>query len=252
MFRVRLTQLESHLQALIEGGAKRLVQGRAPARALISSLLTAQQTQSRVGRDGRPVAPNLYTIFLAEAQAEVLLNNPAVVDELARTLYEAGSEAGLIFESPPVVRIVADPQLTLGDFNVQVQNSLDRLPQTTDIVLPKDSSQETIPRNAFLIVDGMQIFQLDQAVVNIGRRSDNQLVIDDRRISRLHAQLRAIRGRFVVFDLDSAGGTWVNGQRVLQHTLVPGDVISLSGVPLVYGQDSVGQDETQDINPIPG
>jgi predicted component of type VI protein secretion system len=198
------------------------------------------------------VAPNLYTIFLAEAQAEVLLNNPAVVDELARTLYEAGSEAGLIFESPPVVRIVADPQLTLGDFNVQVQNSLDRLPQTTDIVLPKDSSQETIPRNAFLIVDGMQIFQLDQAVVNIGRRSDNQLVIDDRRISRLHAQLRAIRGRFVVFDLDSAGGTWVNGQRVLQHTLVPGDVISLSGVPLVYGQDSVGQDETQDINPIPG
>jgi pSer/pThr/pTyr-binding forkhead associated (FHA) protein len=64
--------------------------------------------------------------------------------------------------------------------------------------------------------------------------------------------LRAIRGRFVVFDLDSAGGTWVNGQRVLQHTLVPGDVISLSGVPLVYGQDSVGQDETQDINPIPG
>ena len=64
------------------------------------------------------------------------------------------------------------------------------------------------------------------------------LVIDDPRISRNHAQLRAIKGRYVIFDLNSTGGTFVNAQRTSQSVLYPGDVISLAGVPLIYGQDN--------------
>jgi pSer/pThr/pTyr-binding forkhead associated (FHA) protein len=67
---------------------------------------------------------------------------------------------------------------------------------------------------------------------------DNQLVIDDPRVSRSHAQLRAIKGRYILFDLNSTGGTFVNGQRTNQSILYPGDVISLSGVPLIFGQDN--------------
>ena len=63
-------------------------------------------------------------------------------------------------------------------------------------------------------------------------------MIDDPRISRSHAQLRAIKGRFVIFDLNSTGGTFVNAQRTSQSVLYPGDVISLAGVPLVFGQDN--------------
>jgi pSer/pThr/pTyr-binding forkhead associated (FHA) protein len=106
-----------------------------------------------------------------------------------------------------------------------------------------------LPQNAFLIVDGMQIFPLSQGVINIGRRQDNQLIIDDTRISRVHAQLRAIKGRYVIFDLESSGGTFVNGERIRRSTLYPGDVISLSGVPLVFGQDLSGAGETQDYDP---
>jgi pSer/pThr/pTyr-binding forkhead associated (FHA) protein len=88
---------------------------------------------------------------------------------------------------------------------------------------------------------------LNGGVVNIGRRPDNHLVIDDARISRLHAQLRLVRGRYMLFDLESTGGTFINGERIRQHTLRPGDVISLAGVPLVYGQDddSAGSDTQQ-------
>jgi pSer/pThr/pTyr-binding forkhead associated (FHA) protein len=67
---------------------------------------------------------------------------------------------------------------------------------------------------------------------------ENQLVIDDPRVSRNHAQLRAIKGRFVLFDLNSTGGTFVNGQRTSQTVLYPGDVISLAGVALIFGQDN--------------
>jgi pSer/pThr/pTyr-binding forkhead associated (FHA) protein len=71
-------------------------------------------------------------------------------------------------------------------------------------------------------------------------------VIDDARISRTHAQLRVSRGQYVIFDLDSSGGTWVNGKQVRQQVLRPGDVVSLAGVPLVYGQESSGLGETQE------
>jgi pSer/pThr/pTyr-binding forkhead associated (FHA) protein len=96
----------------------------------------------------------------------------------------------------------------------------------------------SVPENAFLIVEGVKEFPLKRAVINIGRRLDNNLVVDDPRVSRLHAQLRAIKGRFVLFDLNSSGGTFINGQRASQSILYPGDVISLAGVSLIFGQDS--------------
>jgi pSer/pThr/pTyr-binding forkhead associated (FHA) protein len=64
-------------------------------------------------------------------------------------------------------------------------------------------------------------------------------VVDDHRVSRDHAQLRAVRGKYILFDLSSTGGTFVNGQRVNQKTLNPLDVISLAGVALVYGQEMI-------------
>ena len=108
-------------------------------------------------------------------------------------------------------------------------------------VQPLDSQEEPdeaveIPEDAFVIVDSYKVIPLTRAVVNIGRRVDNDLVLDDPRVSRKHVQLRATNGRYVIFDLDSTGGVYVNGQRVEQGVLYPGDTISLGGVSLVYGQ----------------
>lgn len=93
-----------------------------------------------------------------------------------------------------------------------------------------------IPEDAFVIVDGIKVIPLNQPLVRIGRRLENNLVLDDPRVSRTHAELRAINGRYVLFDLNSTGGTFVNGLRITQSVVYPGDVISLAGVNLVYGQ----------------
>jgi pSer/pThr/pTyr-binding forkhead associated (FHA) protein len=106
---------------------------------------------------------------------------------------------------------------------------------TTPQAEPEDDVT-TIPEEAFLIIDGVKVFPLNEPVINIGRRLDNTLVIDDVRVSRLHAQLRAINNRYVIFDLDSSGGTFINGRRSTQAVLYPGDVITLAGVDLIYGQ----------------
>ncbi len=90
---------------------------------------------------------------------------------------------------------------------------------------------------AFLVVDGSRYVPLDRTVINIGRRRDNTIVLDDRRVSRQHCQLRFRFGEFVLYDLGSRGGTFVNNIRVSESVLRPGDVISLAGVPLVYFVD---------------
>ncbi|HEX9386163.1 MAG TPA: FHA domain-containing protein [Anaerolineales bacterium] len=101
-----------------------------------------------------------------------------------------------------------------------------------------DEEIDNIPPNAFFVVDGVKFYPLTKAVINIGRRLENDLVIDDPRVSRNHAQLRAIQGHYVLFDLSSTGGTFVNGSRVSETIIYPNDSISLGGVILTFNQDN--------------
>jgi pSer/pThr/pTyr-binding forkhead associated (FHA) protein len=96
-----------------------------------------------------------------------------------------------------------------------------------------------IPQNAFFVIEGVRVYPLVKDVISIGRRMENDLVIDDPRVSRRHAELRANQeqGQFVLIDLNSTGGTFVNGRRISQSILYPGDSISMGGVLLTFNQD---------------
>jgi sigma-B regulation protein RsbU (phosphoserine phosphatase) len=61
----------------------------------------------------------------------------------------------------------------------------------------------------------------------MGRQSDNHLVLRDNRASRLHARIIAEGGTYVLEDLNSRHGTWVNGERVAKHRLRNSDRIEL-------------------------
>jgi hypothetical protein len=149
---------------------------------------------------------------------------------------------------PLSLRVEPGWDLAPGEVHVIASDSLQDLSPTTGLALYPDSPSPIVPRGAFLIVDGVRVFPLEAAVVNIGRREDNQLVVDDPRVSRLHAQLRIAHGQFVIFDLDSTGGTFINGLRIRQQVLKAGDVISLAGVPLVFGQEIPEPGDTQDVS----
>jgi len=137
------------------------------------------------------------------------------------------------------------PQLSEGSEEPEGTGAAANLADTAALELPPEPPGDAPPKDAFLIVDGIETFPLSGTVVNLGRKPDNDLVLDDVRVSRTHAQLRAVRGRYVVFDLGSTGGTFVNSQRIAQSaTLFPGDVISLAGVTLIFGQDSPTSRET--------
>ena len=244
---IRLQQLESRLQNLVEGGSAWLFPDSRKLPNLAHRLVEAMRQGLHEGTQGEALAPNLYILIAHPEHARLLQADPALLGELRHVLEVVGTEAGVVFVASPVVRIVAAEEIIPGDIQVLAQNSLQDLPQTSAIPVSSRDTSSLDAGEAFLIVDGTQIYPLSQSMVSIGRREDNQLVIDDPRVSRLHAQLRFVRGRFIIFDLGSTGGTFVNGQRIRECTLHPGDVISLAGISLVFGQDAQDQTETQDL-----
>ena len=71
-------------------------------------------------------------------------------------------------------------------------------------------------------------FPLEGDVITIGREADNGIIINDAEVSRKHTQFVFQGGKFILTDLGSTNGTFVNGQRLTgQHILQPGEVISL-------------------------
>lgn len=63
--------------------------------------------------------------------------------------------------------------------------------------------------------------------LTIGRRSYNDIELNDLTVSGEHAVVHVKKGDIVVHDLNSRNGTLVNGQTVMQHVLVDGDQIEI-------------------------
>lgn len=63
--------------------------------------------------------------------------------------------------------------------------------------------------------------------LTLGRAPSCELVFDDDTVSRRHAGLRLRDGRWFIADLASSNGTWVNGRRVYDAEVRPGDEIRL-------------------------
>ena len=244
--KAKLDYIESRLQALIENTVKLF--NREPAdHPLAHQLVAAMRDSVILARNGKILAPDIYTILVSPADLSAWQANAGLQDSLAQVLVEAAQESGVIFLNPPSIRLLADPNVPSKHIKVNAVRSDEEMGPTAAVqFLPDQPRDEKDPRpaSAFLIVDG-GIFPLRLVVVNIGRRLDNHLVIDDPRVSRTHAQLRAVHGHYVLFDLNATGGTYVNGQRVSQHALKAGDVISLSGVPVIYGEDTPSDEAAQ-------
>jgi len=238
--KLSLDQLEAKIQALVESQLTGILPGIKLEDRIIQKLTMALKQNVIDQKDKGAIAPNAYILIVAKDSAHIW-NEPRILETFKSIIAIAGRDVGLVFETKPTVTVMIDENYSKGEVGVVASHKLDPVEETQGMETNQNNETETndtIPENAFLIIEGVKVHPLKEAVVNIGRRLENHLVIDDPRISRNHAQLRAIKGRFVLFDLNSTGGTFVNGQRTSQTVLYPGDVISLAGVALIFGQDN--------------
>ena len=231
-------ELESRLQSLLEVHLLKHLPGYKVEDGIAQQLATAMHAHLKE-ENGSTQAPNIYVIVGHPSTLTRWHARTRLFKELANALYVAGKEAGFQFSTKPTVTTTDDPSMPPDELRIVASFSQESLGETIgiDSVTKPDPATGNIPNNAFLIINGTQTVPLNRSVINIGRRLDNHVVIDDPRVSRSHAQLRIVKERFVLFDLSSSGGTFVNGVRADQSVLYPGDVISLAGVTLIFGQD---------------
>lgn len=74
---------------------------------------------------------------------------------------------------------------------------------------------------------GRRTVTVEKSTFSIGRRSTNDLRVGGSDVSRDHAEIMQEAGRFVLHDLGSRYGTFVNGEQVTERALVHGDRIRL-------------------------
>lgn len=79
-------------------------------------------------------------------------------------------------------------------------------------------------------------YPLSDGKTTIGRTEDNDIALPDKGLSRVHAEIHVIGGRVEVIDQASRNGTFINGVRVTRRHLLPGDVLRLGGVSLVFAE----------------
>lgn len=245
-----LNRLEARLQRLIEEGTARLFSGEDMRKQLEERLREAMEREVAFTPEGQLTAPNVYTIEVNGAHADALRSNEGLLEELGAGVGRQAAELQIQLLEQPVIHVSPAEDVPTGQFRVRCAGAGKVLEETQSLKPVKAHNGPHTPPGAFLIVNGSEIYPLTEAIVNIGRKKDNQLVLDDPHVSRRHAQLRAISGQYHFFDLSSSSGSEINGQTVKNAVLNAGDVIRLAGVPLIYGQSEADSPaETQEYKP---
>jgi hypothetical protein len=83
-----------------------------------------------------------------------------------------------------------------------------------------------------------QVFRLSSdTALSIGRAPTNDIAVPDTSVSSEHCRVRPEGGIFVIHDLKSTNGTFVNDRRVTRHPLVEGDVVRVGETTFLFRMD---------------
>lgn len=222
MGKVRLTmglqQFERRLERLVEGVfAKAFRSGLQPVE--VGRRLTREMDIHRTHGVRGVVAPNAFEIALSPADHQRF---DPFADTLVRDLGEMARQhardEGYAFLGPVEITLEVDPSLTPGMFLVSGEVR---------------EGRGGGPVGSLLLPDGNRLAIGDDPVT-IGRLPDCEIVLDDRNVSRRHAEVRRQGNGFVVVDLDSTNGTKVNGGGVKERRLEDGDEITLGSTRIRF------------------
>ncbi|MCP4900574.1 MAG: FHA domain-containing protein [bacterium] len=91
-----------------------------------------------------------------------------------------------------------------------------------------------VSSKAPLSSESSRIVPIDRHHFTIGRSSACNLVLDDQKTSRIHAQLVEVGGKHIAEDLGSVNGTFVDGKFIKKAVLESGNVIRIGDTELRY------------------
>lgn len=112
-------------------------------------------------------------------------------------------------------------------------------PESVETQAPPVTGVEALPAGSALLVvkrgpNAGSRFLLDQSTTSAGRHPESDIFLDDVTVSRRHAEFRREGGEFVVVDVGSLNGTYVNREPVDTAVLANGDEVQIGKFRLVF------------------
>lgn len=232
-------------------------------REVVRRLLLVAEEQAIEGLDGALYAPNRYRIEITLQDPErqeaylAFLHPQELAEAVWRELQQEGYRlrGGVVCEievrSATAGEVVRQPLRIVAKFDSSIPLPVetvvppaDREEDVTNVAtnvtaVSTDVATDSAPRALLKREDGTVLIQWSGRAVVIGRskQAGCDVVIDsDRRVSRRHARVEwdAVGGHYLVYDLQSTNGVYVNGKRVDNRILASGDRIRLGETVLLF------------------
>ncbi len=243
-----VSRFESLMEGLVERSFTRLFRSRLQPIEIAKKIVREMEAGRVVGVSS-VLVPNDYQVSLSpEDFATFASIRGALEGEMASYVAQAVADHRYTTVEPPLVSIVCDDALhprqvvvtgRLHESHQAAAPATERLNPTQTMprapVAEKAMRPVGMPGEAYLSV-GDLTYPLSVQRVAVGRGLENTIVIEDRRVSRLHAVLVSSGGNWSVRDEGSTNGTFLNNRRVTQHALRNGDQLSLGGLEMVFRQ----------------
>jgi hypothetical protein len=237
----RLDRFETLAEQLVEGTFERLFRTRLHPSDVARRLARALEDGQFTGDDGQILLPNRYWIFLnpddfaaLDAGQETL--HAGLIGYLQRLADQGGGRFG--GQLSVAVHPVADVAAGRVDVRAAYAADTETASDTHEVETAEQPASEA---GTWSLAGAGHVFTLGEPVVRLGRALSNDVILDDRRVSRRHAQLRWRAGTYHLSDMGSSGGTTVNGHPVRRGEEIPledGDVVSLAGLALMVNVET--------------
>ncbi|OFW56928.1 MAG: hypothetical protein A2Y75_07150 [Candidatus Solincola sediminis] len=223
-----LRKFEKRLEKIFEGPFTKLFKGGVQPLEIARRLLR-EADDGRMLSVNEVLAPNYYQVNLSPGDYERLAGYfDRLTLEMEGMIIKYTSEKGYHLITRPRVKFERADNLREGEF--AVDTTMEK-PVGMDIpvaVRPARASGDTIGTLAFLSGENAGSSQdLEGKKTSIGRADDNDLVLQDPRASRFHAEIERTEQGYVLRDLGSTNGTLVGDRRVRERLLEDGDKLTV-------------------------
>ncbi len=228
-----LSRFESFMENMVEGSVARLFRSPIQPSEIAKRLERAMEAQQMVSVK-RVIVPNLYHVYMnPQDHAAFQPIQRDMERELANYLVDLAQERGFSMLQHPHVELLPEDAVNRRGIQV-VAEATSTTPASSDSQTKVFQAPGGQPRARLVGGKGTAPITLESTQITIGRGLDNDIILEDTRVSRHHAQLRYRARRFWLSDLGSTNGTYVNNQQVEEKALADGDTISLGGLELVF------------------
>jgi DNA-directed RNA polymerase subunit RPC12/RpoP len=123
---------------------------------------------------------------------------------------------------------------------IVIQNKESDEPETTEHLIGTTvtlRAETAYPFAKLVVLEGnrkRKEYSLNSGTTTLGREPTNNIVFDDQGISLKHAKIRLEGNRFILYDLISKNGTFVNDIQIQRHELQDGDILQMGNTKLIF------------------